>query len=91
MARPATRTARLDEEELKLYRGSFGTAVNAMKNLRLEGLVSVDKFRRAWRGEGVAAPIVQAIRDGWTSWTTKMVMAIREKQKDTEYDLERSA
>lgn len=78
--RPVSRTARLEEDELVIYR-TFGTSTNAYRQLRLSPLVSLAAFRRAWEGKEVAPKVVQAVRYGWENWATRMIQTVRERQK----------
>ena len=79
MARPRTRTAVLDPEELGLFQGTFGSCTFAYQQLRSP--VSYPSFQRLWVGKSVTVVERDQVRRAWDEYVVRQLMVLRESVK----------
>lgn len=70
--RPRTRVAVVSEGARSRMGEVFGTAAQAWRALRLEGIVPYDRFYRAFRGDPQQPGFVKAIELNWERWLDRM-------------------
>jgi hypothetical protein len=88
MARPVTRTERLEVGELEALKKQFGSATFAYRELDLlhRGL-NYPTFYLAWRGREVTPKDRDLIIDGFAEWGVRAIQALREREKDAEQEV----